>query len=139
VSPPRSRRPSEGGELLRRQAVHAPRHPTSASPAPGRFAAARLYHRTVIVSATLGGHHLFPLLWRLAVEPWMQLSLVRSRTLCAAMNPCCAAPPRDSPSIVSWSSLHACHTQFYKENRMHLMCAPGSKLHTHDRQTSVIP
>jgi hypothetical protein len=26
-----------------------------------------------------------------------------------------------------------CHTRFYKENQMHLICAPGSELHTHDR------
>jgi hypothetical protein len=26
-----------------------------------------------------------------------------------------------------------CHTRFYKENRMHLTCAPGS-IYTHDRQ-----
>jgi hypothetical protein len=30
-------------------------------------------------------------------------------------------------------------TRFYKENRMHLICAPGSEFHTNDRQKSVIP
>jgi hypothetical protein len=27
---------------------------------------------------------------------------------------------------------------FFKENRMHLICVPGSKFHTYDRQMSVI-
>jgi hypothetical protein len=34
---------------------------------------------------------------------------------------------------------HGCHTRFYKENRMHLTCAPGS-FYTHMiDKTSVIP
>jgi hypothetical protein len=27
-----------------------------------------------------------------------------------------------------------CHTRFSKENQMHLICAPGSSLHTYDRR-----
>jgi hypothetical protein len=30
---------------------------------------------------------------------------------------------------------HGCHTRFYKENRMHLICAPGSNYtHTIDKR-----
>jgi hypothetical protein len=31
-----------------------------------------------------------------------------------------------------------CHTRFFEENRMHLICVPGSKFHTYDRLMSVI-
>jgi hypothetical protein len=27
-----------------------------------------------------------------------------------------------------------CHTRFSEENQMHLICAPGSSLHTYDRR-----
>jgi hypothetical protein len=32
----------------------------------------------------------------------------------------------------------ACHTRFSVENRMHLICVPGSQFHTYDRLMSVI-
>jgi hypothetical protein len=32
----------------------------------------------------------------------------------------------------------ACHTRFSVENRMHLICVPGSQFHTYDRLVSVI-
>jgi hypothetical protein len=28
------------------------------------------------------------------------------------------------------AKMNPCHTRFYKENRMHLICAPGSFTHT---------
>jgi hypothetical protein len=31
-----------------------------------------------------------------------------------------------------------CHTRFSEENRMHLLCVPGSQFHTYDRLMSVI-
>jgi deoxyhypusine synthase len=31
-----------------------------------------------------------------------------------------------------------CHTRFSVENRMHLICVPGSQFHTYDRLMSVI-
>jgi hypothetical protein len=31
-----------------------------------------------------------------------------------------------------------CHTRFSEENRMHLICVPGSQFHTYDRLMSVI-
>jgi hypothetical protein len=34
--------------------------------------------------------------------------------------------------------LYMCHTHFSEENRMHLICVPGSEFHTYDRLITVI-
>jgi hypothetical protein len=34
--------------------------------------------------------------------------------------------------------MHICHTHFFEENRMHLICVLGSQFHTYDRLMSVI-
>jgi GTP cyclohydrolase II len=39
---------------------------------------------------------------------------------------------------ISGGWLPGCHTRFSKENRMHLICVPGSQFHTYDRLMSVI-
>jgi hypothetical protein len=39
---------------------------------------------------------------------------------------------------VSIALIPLCHTHFSKENRMHLICVPGSQFHTYDRLMSVI-
>jgi hypothetical protein len=39
---------------------------------------------------------------------------------------------------VSIALIPLCHTHFSEENRMHLICVPGSKFHTYDRLMSVI-
>jgi hypothetical protein len=31
-----------------------------------------------------------------------------------------------------------CHTRFFRRNRMHLICVPGSEFHTYDRLMSLI-
>jgi hypothetical protein len=36
------------------------------------------------------------------------------------------------------TAINICHTRFSVENRMHLICAPGSHFHTYDRLMSVI-
>jgi GTP cyclohydrolase II len=36
-----------------------------------------------------------------------------------------------------WIEAH-CHTRFSEENRMHLICVPGSQFHTYDRLMSVM-
>jgi hypothetical protein len=36
------------------------------------------------------------------------------------------------------SKVEMCHTRFSVENRMHLICVPGSQFHTYDRLMSVI-
>jgi hypothetical protein len=41
------------------------------------------------------------------------------------------AQGRHSDGVVS---LPSCHTWFSEENQMHLICAPGSSLHTYDRR-----
>jgi hypothetical protein len=40
------------------------------------------------------------------------------------------ATGRTSIHLVNLSTATRCHTRFYKENRMHLICAPGS-IYTH--------
>jgi GTP cyclohydrolase II len=37
-----------------------------------------------------------------------------------------------------WCELVNCHTRFSVENRMHLICVPGSQFHTYNRLMSVI-
>jgi hypothetical protein len=39
--------------------------------------------------------------------------------------------PAGPPTPLS-PSLSGCHTRFSEENQMHLICAPGSSLHTYD-------
>jgi hypothetical protein len=39
---------------------------------------------------------------------------------------------------VSIALIPLCHTRFSEENRMHLICVPGSQFHTYDRLMSVI-
>jgi GTP cyclohydrolase II len=39
---------------------------------------------------------------------------------------------------VSIALIPLCHTRFSVENRMHLICVPGSQFHTYDRLMSVI-
>ena len=68
------------------------------------------------------GHARARLLWpansRLVRRPSRARCLHKRSTIFAV----CAVP--------HWLS---CHTQFYKENRIHLICALGSSLHTYDR------
>jgi hypothetical protein len=39
---------------------------------------------------------------------------------------------------VSTALIPLCHTLFSEENRLHLICVPGSQFHTYDRLMSVI-
>jgi hypothetical protein len=40
--------------------------------------------------------------------------------------------------IVNIALIPLCHARFCEENRMHLICVPGSEFHTYDRLMSVI-
>jgi hypothetical protein len=53
---------------------------------------------------------------------------------------CSAKMIRRQPSVVRRRGVPAaeCHTRFSVENRMHLICVPGSQFHTYDRLMSVI-
>jgi retron-type reverse transcriptase len=88
------------------------------------------------------GDPLSPLLFVLAAE---LLQLVVNR---AFHDNFLAAPiPQDHPDfpIVQYADdtilmmqADSCHTRFSVEDRMHLICVPGSKFHTYDRLMSVI-
>jgi hypothetical protein len=45
--------------------------------------------------------------------------------------------PRLRPTV-SIALIPLCHTRFFEENRMHLICVLGSEFHTYDRIMSVI-
>jgi hypothetical protein len=41
------------------------------------------------------------------------------------------------PTVIT-ALIPLCHTRFSVENRMHLICVPGSQFHTYDKLMSVI-